>query len=90
MGKYTQVPPAIPMSIQTVVDFLFSGFLVILGWLAKELWDMVKALKTDIISIKEDMPRSFVLKEDYRADIKDIKYMLTKIFDKFDSKADKY
>jgi hypothetical protein len=36
-----------------------------------------------------DMPHSYVAKEDYRADITEIKAILKQIFDKLDGKADK-
>jgi hypothetical protein len=35
------------------------------------------------------MPRLYVTKEDYKADVAEIKQMLSKIFDKLDEKADK-
>ena len=35
------------------------------------------------------MPSQYVGRDDYRADIKDIRDMLGKIFDKLDNKADK-
>ena len=49
----------------------------------------VKELKTDLGKLREDLPRTYVLKEDYRRDIYEIKDMLGKIFDKLDSKVDK-
>jgi hypothetical protein len=36
-----------------------------------------------------DLPHSYVAKEDYRADITEIKAILKQIFDKLDGKADK-
>lgn len=36
-----------------------------------------------------DLPHSYVAKEDYRADINEIKAILKQIFDKLDGKADK-
>jgi hypothetical protein len=36
-----------------------------------------------------NMPSQYVSREDYRSDIKDIRDMLGKIFDKLDNKADK-
>lgn len=36
-----------------------------------------------------DLPHSYVAKDDYRNDIKDIKEILKQIFDKLDGKADK-
>jgi hypothetical protein len=35
------------------------------------------------------MPHVYVAKEDYKADISEIKFMLARIFDKLEAKADK-
>ena len=35
------------------------------------------------------LPHDYVQKDDYRSDIKEIKQILTQIFDKLDNKADK-
>jgi len=36
-----------------------------------------------------EMPHSYVIKDDYRADIAEVKAILKQIFDKLDGKADK-
>lgn len=69
-----------------------SGFLFIsgiTGWFARELWSAVKELKKDLAQLREEMPKNYVMKEDYRADISEIKEYLSKIFDRLDNKADK-
>jgi len=40
-------------------------------------------------SIREQMLKDYVQKDDYKADIKEIKDILRQIFDKLDSKQDK-
>lgn len=37
----------------------------------------------------DNIPHDYVQKDDYRSDIKEIKAILTQIFEKLDSKADK-
>ena len=59
------------------------------GWFARELWAAVKELKADLAKLREELPREYVMKEDYRRDIYEIKDMLSKIFDRLDNKADK-
>ena len=59
------------------------------GWFARELWSAVKELKSDLAKLKEDLPKEYVAKDDYRDDIREIKNMIGKIFDKLDSKSDK-
>ena len=68
--------------------FLGIGMTVV-GWFARELWGAVKELKADLAKLREDLPREYVARDDYREDIRDIKTMLAKIFEKLENKADK-
>ena len=59
------------------------------GWFARELWSAVKELKSDLAKLREDLPKEYVVKDDYREDIRELKKMVEKIFDKLDNKTDK-
>ena len=61
----------------------------VLGWFARELWSAVKELKADLAKLREDLPKDYVIRSDYREDIRDIKAMLAKIFEKLEAKVDK-
>jgi len=71
--------------INTALGLGFS----VLGWFARELWSAVKELKTDLSKLREDLPKTYVARNDYRDDLSEIKNMLGKIFDKLDNKQDK-
>lgn len=60
-----------------------------LGWFARQLWDAVKQLKTDLEELRLDIAKNYVPKEDYKETIKEIKEMFKHISDKLDAKADK-
>jgi len=60
-----------------------------IGWLARELWTAVKDLKEDLTKLSVDLPKNYVARDDYRSDLKEIKDMLGKIFDRLENKADK-
>ena len=77
------------MNSQDLINLAFGASASVLGWFARELWSAVKELKVDLAKLREEMPRSYVMKEDYRRDIYEIKEMLSKIFDRLDNKADK-
>lgn len=77
------------IDVQGIINILLGSFITLLCWLAMEMWSAVKELKTDLGKLREDLPRTYVLKEDYRRDIYEIKDMLGKIFDRLDAKADK-
>jgi hypothetical protein len=77
------------MEPQNVIDIALGAGFSILGWFARELWAAVKELKADLSKLREDLPKSYVARDDYRQDMSDIKTMLAKIFDKLDGKQDK-
>jgi hypothetical protein len=77
------------MEFQNIVDTVLLIISGSIGWFAKELWSVLKELKEDLSSLKEDLPRSYVLREDYKQDIKDLKEIMGKIFDKLDNKVDR-
>jgi hypothetical protein len=61
----------------------------VFGWLARELWTAVKDLKEDLSDLSVELPKTYVTRDDYRSDLKEIKDMLGKIFDRLENKADK-
>ena len=77
------------MENQHLINALLAGGFTVLGWFARELWAAVKELKVDLAKLREDLPREYVIRTDYREDIRDIKAMLAKIFEKLEAKVDK-
>jgi cell division protein FtsB len=77
------------MDVQTIVNLLVGTLLILLGWFGRTLWEVVKELRRDLSDLREYIPRTYVAREDWRAEMRDIKDMLGKIFDKLDGKADK-
>jgi hypothetical protein len=77
------------MENQHFINALIGGGFAILGWLARELWGAVKELRADLAALREDLPKEYVAKDDYREDIKEIKLLLAKIFEKLENKVDK-
>jgi hypothetical protein len=55
------------------------------GWTLNRIYIAIDRLDGDVRS----MPHDYVSRDDYKADIRDIRDMLGKIFDKLDNKADK-
>ena len=77
------------MNNQDLINALLGGGFTVLGWFARELWSAVKELKSDLARLREDLPKEYVARDDYREDIRDIKSMLAKIFEKLEQKADR-
>ncbi len=54
-------------------------------WVLNEMTRKIQRLEDKL----ENLPHDYVQKDDYRADIKEIKDILRQIFDKLDNKQDK-
>jgi cell fate (sporulation/competence/biofilm development) regulator YmcA (YheA/YmcA/DUF963 family) len=76
------------MDKQDLINLVFGASASVLGWFARELWAAVKELKADLAKLREELPRNYVV-HDYKDDIREIKEMLTKLFDRIDNKVDK-
>jgi len=74
---------------QSIINFILVGISSVLGWFARELWTAVKELKADLAKLREELPKGYVAREDYRDDIRELKDMLGKIFDRLENKQDK-
>jgi hypothetical protein len=84
------------MDWQIIINIGAGGLLTIGGWFARQLWDSVKELKTDISAIRLHMSENYVKKsevEGFRADMDKrfdrIEMLLDKLYEKLDGKVDK-
>lgn len=77
------------MDTQVIFNLVTGTVLATVGWFARELWGAVKALKDDLGELERELPIHYVRKDDYRDDMREIKEMLGKIFDRLENKADK-
>ena len=77
------------MENQHLINMFLGIGMTVVGWFARELWGAVKELRADLAALREDLPKEYVAKDDYREDIKEIKALLERIFEKLDAKVDK-
>lgn len=68
---------------------LFNVVVSIAGFLAVYVLNNLTRTIQKLEDKVNDMPHSYVSKDDYREDISEIKSILKQIFDKLDGKADK-
>ena len=59
---------------------LVSLVVIMLGWFLNRLADTVDALEQNMSNCQNNMPLNYVLKEDYKADMVEIKKMLGDIY----------
>jgi hypothetical protein len=81
------------MDTQTLINFALGSLLALVGWLARQLWEAVERLRSDIHELEVELPSRYVRREEFSEGIKEIKDLCRQIFDKVDSlekrKADK-
>jgi hypothetical protein len=77
------------MDNQSILNILLSSSSLVLGWFLREMWSAVKELKSDLAKLREELPKDYVARDDYRQDIREFKEMLNKLFDRLDTKVDK-
>jgi len=84
------------MDWQNIINMAGGAALAVVGWFARQLWDSVKELKTDIAGLRLHMSESYVKKSevdtlrgemDKRFDR--LEQMIARLYDKIDAKADK-
>ena len=77
------------MEFQQLLNIILGTAMGVVGWFARELWAAVKELKADLSKLREDLPKTYISREDYRSDLTEIKTMLRRIEDKLEKKEDK-
>jgi chaperonin cofactor prefoldin len=77
------------MDWQNLINLVGGAALAVIGWFARQLWDAVQKLKSDMSRLELSISDNYVKKDDFKEGIKELKEMLGKIFDKLDTKADR-
>jgi len=63
--------------------------LAVTGWFARQLWDTVKELKSDLSKLREEIAKDYIRRDDFKEFASEIRSMFREISDKLDKKADK-
>jgi hypothetical protein len=77
------------MDYQLLFNIAFSFILFLVGWFVRIAYDAANAMKNDLMSLERELHSSFVRREDYKEDIREIKDLLLSIQDRINNKADK-
>ena len=73
------------MDYQEALNLALGGSAFLGGFLLNKIWSAIDRLDGDA----RELPKIYVSKDDYRADLHDIKVLLSRISDKLELKADK-
>lgn len=77
------------MDFQIAFNLALSVVMMLSGWMIRCVYDAINKLRNDQVQLERLMYADFVKKDDYREDIREIKSMLSGIFNKLDNKEDK-
>jgi hypothetical protein len=77
------------LDFQTLINVGMSGAMAVFGWFARELWSAVKAVREDVAKLREELPKTYITKDDFKDGVTEIKQLLIAIDSKLDRKLDK-
>jgi len=72
-----------------IVQILWFIVTLLIGVFVKTIWEKISLLTKRVDDWSISMSDTYVRRDDYRDDIRDMKDMLGKIFDRLEMKADK-
>lgn len=74
---------------QTIINIGAGCTLSVIGWFARELWQAVKDLRSDLSTLRVDIATHYIRKDDFKDFAHELRDMFKQINDKLDKKADK-
>ena len=77
------------MEWQNLFNIAASFVVFLLGWFVRLAYDAANAMKNDLMSLERELHSSFVRREDYKEDIREIKDLLLSIQERMNQKVDK-
>ena len=77
------------MDNQQIFNFVVAIAAFLAVFVFNQTTRKIQKLEDDVSSLRETLLKDYVQKDDYKADIKEVKDILRQIFDKLDSKQDK-
>jgi len=75
---------------QLVINIVAGAVLSVVGWFARVLWEADKEIRKDLAQLREKLPETYVSKDDYREDLRELKSMIERVLDRLDTKMDKH
>lgn len=77
------------MDFQVLFNISLSLVMMLSGWMIRSVYDAINKLRQDQIQLERMIYAQYVSKDDYREDLREIKSMLSSIFNKLEGKEDK-
>lgn len=77
------------MDFQTLINIVAGTALGVAGWFARQMWGAVSDLRGDLSRLREELPKTYITKDDFKDAVRDLRELLERIDSKLDRKADK-
>lgn len=77
------------MDLQTIINITAGLVLSAMGWFARQLWEAVQRLQTDLHRLEVQLPERYTPRNEFVAAMEKVSSGLQRIYDKLDGKADK-
>ena len=77
------------MDTQNLINLVLGIVMSVTGWLARELWAAVQALKEDMHKLREEIAKDYMPKNEFISFKGELFTMLRRIEDKLERKEDK-
>lgn len=77
------------MDTQNLINLVLGIVMSVTGWLARELWAAVQALKEDLHKLREEIAKDYMPKNEFISFKGELFTMLRRIEDKLERKEDK-
>ncbi len=77
------------MDYQTLINIGAGTALAVAGWFARQMWGAVNDLRGDLSKLREELPKTYITKDDFKDAVTELKTLLINIDSKLDRKADK-
>jgi len=77
------------MDYQFLFNIIFGITTSVCGWFGRSLWDAVNSLRADLSKLREELPKTYLAKDDFGEFRRELMAVLNRIESKLDSKVDK-
>jgi hypothetical protein len=77
------------VDFQTFYNLFGGAALAVAGWFARQIWGAVSELRSDLSKLREELPKTYLTRDDFKDGVRELKELLLRIETKLDTKADK-
>jgi len=75
---------------QAVINWALATAAGIAGWFLRVLWEADKELRTDLSKLREELPKTYAVKDDIKEDFGIMFRKIDELRDHFDARMDKH